>query len=83
MSTHLGNYNASSIRANIRRAQYRGRNDVNVSMLLIGTKQRPDRLDFRMKLQGNSWKIIDVTANGISAALYYRQQLISTLRRYR
>ncbi|MCK4706968.1 MAG: ABC transporter substrate-binding protein [Gammaproteobacteria bacterium] len=83
MSKHLGNYNASSIRANIKRAQYRGRNDVNVSMLLTGTKQRPDRLDFRMKLQGNSWKIIDVTANGISAALYYRQQFISTLRQYR
>ena len=83
MSKHLGNYNTSSIRANFRHAQYRGRNEANVSMLLVGSKQRPDRLDFRMRLQGNNWKIIDVTANGISAALYYRQYFMSTLRQYR
>ena len=83
LSTHLGNYNASSIRANIRHAQYRGPDEANVSMLLVGNKQLPDRLDFRMKRQGNNWKIIDVTANGISAALYYRQYFMSTLRQYR
>ncbi|MDH5611230.1 MAG: ABC transporter substrate-binding protein [Gammaproteobacteria bacterium] len=83
LSTHLGNYNASSIRANLKRAQYRGRDEANVSMMLIGTKQMPDRLDFRMKLQGKNWKIIDITANGLSAAMYYRQYFMSTLQQYR
>ena len=53
-----------------------------VSVLLFSPNQRPDRLNFRMKANGNSWKIIDVTANGISAALYYRKHFISTLRQY-
>lgn len=83
LSSHLANYNASAIRANIRHAQYRGADEANVSMLIIGSHQQPDRLDFRMKLQGRDWKIVDVSANGISAALYYRQHFISTLRQYR
>lgn len=83
LSTHLGNYNASSTRANIKRTQFRGRDEANVSMMLISNKQMPDRLDFRMKLQGNNWKIIDVTANGLSAAMYYRQYFMSTLQQYR
>lgn len=82
LDKHLSNYNASSIRFNFRRAQYRGNNEALVSVLLFSPNQRPDRLDFRMKVNGNSWKIIDVTANGISAALYYRKHFISTLRQY-
>ena len=83
LDKHLSNYNSSTARMNIRHAQYRGRNEAIVSTLLISTKQMPDRLDFRMKLQGNSWKIIDITANGISAALCYRKHFMSTLRQYR
>ena len=83
LDKHLSNYNASSLRINMRRAQYRGPNEAIVSTLLFSPNQRPDRLDFRMKAQGGSWKIIDVTANGISAALYYRKHFMSTLRQYR
>lgn len=83
LDKHLSTYNADSIRMNFRRAQYRGPNDVTVSAFLFSPRQRPDRLDFRMKTDGKHWKIIDVTANGISAALYYRQHFISTLRQYR
>ncbi len=83
LDRHLSNYNADSIRINFRRAQYRGRNDVTVSALLFSPSQRPDRLDFRMKANGSGWKIIDVTANGLSAAMYYRKHFISTLRQYR
>ena len=83
LDKHLSNYNASSTRVNIRHAQYRGPKDVTVTTLLFGSSQRPDRLDFRMQAQGNHWKIIDVTANGLSAALYYRKHFISTLRQYR
>ena len=83
LDQHLSAYNASTSRVSMQRAQYRGRNEVVVSTLLIGNKQRPDRLDFRMKSDGNSWKIIDITANGMSAALYYRKHFMSTLRQYR
>ena len=83
LDKHLSNYNASSARVSIQRAQFRGPNEAIVSTLLFSTNQRPDRLDFRMKILGNSWKIIDVTANGLSAALYYRKHFISTLRQYR
>lgn len=83
LDKHLSAYNASATRVNIQRAQYRGRNEAVVSTLLFGSKQRPDRLDFRMKAQGNSWKIIDITANGMSAAQYYRKHFMSTLRQYR
>ena len=83
LDKHLSNYNAGSVRFNFRRAQYRGRDEAIVSTLLFSPNQRPDRLDFRMKVNGSGWKIIDVTANGISAALYYRKHFISTLRQYR
>ncbi|MCW8830741.1 MAG: ABC transporter substrate-binding protein, partial [Gammaproteobacteria bacterium] len=49
LDKHLSNYNASSIRFNFRRAQYRGNNDALVTVLLFSPNQRPDRLDFRMK----------------------------------
>ena len=83
LDQHLSAYNASTTRVNIQRAQYRGRNEAIVSTLLLGSKQRPDRLDFRMRMDGNKWKIIDITANGMSAALYYRKHFMSTLRQYR
>ena len=83
MSTHLGNYDANSSRVNFRPVQYRGYNDANVTAFISRPSRRPDQLEFRMKAQGNSWKIIDVKANGISAAQYYRKHFISILRQYR
>lgn len=83
MSTHLGNYDANSSRVNFRPAQYRGYNDANVTALIQRANRRSDQLQFRMKAQGNNWKIIDVQANGISAAQYYRKHFLSTLRQYR
>lgn len=83
LDKHLSTYNASSTRINIQRAQFRGPGEALVSTLLFSPNQQPDRLDFRMKAQGNAWKIVDVKANGISAAQYYRNHFISTLRQYR
>lgn len=83
LDKHLSTYNASSVKMNFRRAQYRGPNEAIVSTMLLSPNQRPDRLDFRMKADGNGWKIVDVTANGISATLYYRKHFMSTLREYR
>ena len=83
LDKHLSNYNSSKIRANIRRAQFRGRDEAIVTALFFSPNQRPDRLEFRMKLQDNLWKIVDVTANGLSASLYYRNHFISTLRQFR
>jgi len=83
LDKHLSTYNASAVQMNFRRAQYRGPDEVIVSTMLLSPNQRPDRLDFRMKANGSGWKIIDVTANGISATLYYRKHFMSTLREYR
>jgi len=82
LDNRLSNYNASKIRANIRRAQFRGPSEAIVTAFFFSPNQHPDRLDFRMKLQNNLWKIVDVTANGLSASLYYRNHFLSTLRQF-
>ncbi len=87
LSTHLGSYDAATTRVNFRPVNYRSQDEAVVSALIYSPNQPPAKLDFRMKArsnnQGSSWKIIDISANGISAALYYRQHFISTLRQYR
>ena len=42
----------------------------------------PVHLDFRMKRDGDNWRIIDVKANGSSAVLYYRRHFIAELRAF-
>ena len=83
LDKHLSTYNASTTRFNMRRAQYRGPDQATVATLLFSQNQPPVRLDFRMRADGNSWKIVDISANGMSAAHYYRKQFLSTLKQYR
>ncbi|MDT8451414.1 MAG: ABC transporter substrate-binding protein [Gammaproteobacteria bacterium] len=86
LSTHLGSYDANTTKVNFRPAHYRGPDEAVVSALIYSANQPPAKLDFRMKSQpgnqGSHWKIVDISANGISATLYYRQHFISTLRQY-
>ncbi|MDH5471705.1 MAG: ABC transporter substrate-binding protein [Gammaproteobacteria bacterium] len=82
LSKHLGDYDTSGARVTIKPVQYRGSGQAQVTALIYSARPYPDRLDFRMQTQGNGWKIVDVTANGNSAALYYRRHFISTLRQY-
>ncbi len=84
MAKHLGSYDAESTRVSFRPAQYRKPTEATVTALIHRNgSMRPDRLDFRMRAHNNSWKIIDVKANGTSAVLYYRKHFMNQLREYR
>ena len=82
LSKHLGSFDAENTRVRFFPARYRGPEEAFVST----TVYRPDRpqlrLDFRMRRADNSWKVIDVRANGSSAVLYYRRHFMSQLRQY-
>ena len=82
LSKHLGSFDAKNTRVRFYPARYRGPGEAFVSTSIYRPDTLPVRLDFRMKLDGDSWKIIDVKANGSSAVLYYRRHFISQLRRY-
>ena len=82
LSKHLGSFDAKNTRVRFYPARYRGPGEAFVSTSIYRPESLPVRLDFRMKLDGGSWKIIDVKANGSSAVLYYRRHFISQLRRY-
>lgn len=84
MAKHLGSYDAESTRVSFRQPQYRGPGEATVTALIYRQHGgRPDRLEFRMRAHNNSWKIIDVKANGTSAVLYYRKHFMEQLRPYR
>jgi phospholipid transport system substrate-binding protein len=83
LSKHLGSFDAKNTRVRFYPARYRGQGETFVSTSIYRPESPPVRLDFRMKLDGDNWKIIDVKANGSSAVLYYRRHFISQLRRYR
>jgi len=82
LSKHLGSFDAKNTRVRFHPARYRGPAEAFVSTSIYRPDTLPVRLDFRMKLDGDSWNIIDVKANGSSAVLYYRRHFISQLRRY-
>ena len=50
-----------------------GRNQVELSIAIGNPGTYPARLDFRMYKSKSGWKVYDVSANGSSALVYYRQ----------
>lgn len=82
LAKHLGSFDAKNTRVKLYRPRYRGHEEAFVNTTIY----RPDRitvnLDFRMRRANNTWKIIDIKANGSSAVLYYRRHFISQLRQY-
>ena len=84
MAKHLGSYDAQSTRVTFRAAQFRSPTEATVTAMIYRQNgMRPDRLEFRMRAHNNSWKIIDVKANGTSAVLYYRKHFMNQLRQPR
>ena len=83
LSKHLGSFDASNTRVRFYPARYRGSAEAFVSTSIYRPDKLAVRLDFRLKLNGKNWKIIDIKANGSSAVLYYRRHFISQLRQYR
>lgn len=82
LSKHLGSFDAENTRVRFYPARYRGQGETFVSTSIYRPDTLPVRLDFRMKRDGDNWKIIDVKANGSSAVIYYRRHFISQLRQY-
>ena len=82
LSKHLGSFDAKNTRVKFYPARYRGPGESFVSTSIYRPDAPSVRLDFRMKRDADSWRIIDVKANGSSAVLYYRRHFISQLRQY-
>ena len=82
LSKHLGSFDAKNTRVRFYPARYRGPAEAFASATVYRPDSMPVRLDFRMRREGNDWKIIDVKANGSSAIIYYRRHFISQLRQY-
>jgi phospholipid transport system substrate-binding protein len=82
LAKHLGSFDAKNTRVRFFPARYRGPAEAFVSTTVYRPDTLPVRLDFRMKRNGNDWKIIDVKANGSSAVIYYRRHFMSQLRQY-
>jgi len=83
LARHLGSFDAENTQIRFIPAQYRGPMEAFVRTIIYRRGTSPMRLNFRMRRAGDSWKIIDVRANGASAVLYYRQHFMSQLHRYR
>lgn len=82
LTKHLGSFDAENTRIKLQRTRYRGKEEAFVSATIYRPDRSSIRLDFRMRHASNSWKIIDIKANGASAVLYYRRHFISQLRQY-
>jgi len=82
LSSHLGSFDADNTVIRYYPARFKRNGEATVSVLVSRPRLRPARLDFRMQRSPNSWKIIDVKANGTSAVLYYRNHFINQLRDY-
>jgi phospholipid transport system substrate-binding protein len=82
LTKHLGSFDAENTRIKLHRARYRGKEEAFVSTTIYRPNRLAIRLDFRMRNANNTWKIIDIKANGASAVLYYRRHFISQLRQY-
>ncbi len=83
LAKHLGSFDAKNTRVQFSPAHYRGRSETFVRTSIYRPDAPTVQLDFRMRRDENSWKIIDIKANGSSAVLYYRRHFMSQLRQYK
>jgi phospholipid transport system substrate-binding protein len=83
LSKHLGSFDSIKNRVRFYPTRHRGYNEATVSVQVHRGNGYPVKLDFRMRLMGQDWKVVDIRANGTSAVLYYRQLFIADLRQYR
>ncbi len=82
LSKHLGSFDAENTNVKFLKTRYRGRDESFVGTSIYRPDTLPVRLDFRMRRDGDNWKIIDVKANGSSAVLYYRRHFMAELREF-
>jgi len=73
MVDRLGEYDRQQVRVVSQRLSRDGRTGV-VSAAIHDPRGYPARMDFRFYRSGDGWKVYDVSANGQSAVVYYRNQ---------
>ena len=80
---HLGGFDPENTKLDYANTIFRSRGEeAIVRVNVLRPDQRPARLEFGMRRNGDDWKIVDVKANGTSAVLYYRRHFIAELRGY-
>jgi phospholipid transport system substrate-binding protein len=60
-----------------------GKGQVELSIAIMNRGGYPARLDFRLYKGKDGWKVYDVSANGSSALVYYRQYFRQQMQRQR
>jgi len=75
MAEKLGGYTDQQVRFLPPRGGNDGRT-AQVSVAVLNPGSYPARLDFRMYRNGDQWLVYDVAANGQSAIVHYRNQLM-------
>lgn len=63
-------------------AQADGPGQVTLPVSIENPGSYPSHLEFHMRQTGNGWKVIDVSANGMSALLHYRQIINELMAQY-
>ena len=82
MAEKLGGYENQRVRFMPPRGGNDGRT-AQVSVAVLNPGSYPARLDFRMYRSGDQWLVYDVAANGQSAIVHYRNQLMRDMRERR
>ncbi|HOP16983.1 MAG: ABC transporter substrate-binding protein [Chromatiaceae bacterium] len=82
MAEKLGAYDSQQVRFLPPRAGNDGKT-AQVSAAVLNPGSYPARLDFRLYRSGNQWRVYDVAANGQSAIVHYRQQLMRQMQQRR
>ena len=75
MAEKLGSYEQQQVRFLPPRGGQSGRT-AQVSVAVLNPGSYPARLDFRLYRNGEDWLVYDVSANGQSAIVHYRNQLM-------
>lgn len=79
MAEKLGGYDNQQVRFLPPRSGPSG--TVQISAAVLNPGQYPARLDFRLYRSGDTWKVYDVAANGQSAIVHYRREMMRQMRR--
>ena len=80
MAQKLEGYDDQQVRFLPPRAGNDGRTAL-VSVAILNPGTYPARLDFRLYRQRGQWRVYDVAANGQSAIVHYRRQLMRDMQR--
>ena len=79
LAQRLSGYGGQQVR--VMRPRQGRNNEVTVDVAVMNPGSYPSRLKFRFYPSRDGWKIFDVSANGSSAVMYYRQHFSQRMQR--